>query len=125
MNRAQLTEYIGETYNADEERPWAKFPNYAVFRRRENGKWFALVADVPKSKLGLAGGGSIDVLNVKCDPLLIGSLRRESGFFPAYHMSKESWITLALDGSVADEKIKWLLDESFAVVAPKARRRGE
>ena len=30
-------------------------------------------------------------------------LRREPGFYPAYHMNKETWITAALDGSTAEE----------------------
>ncbi len=44
--------------------------------------------DVPKNKLGLAGSDVIDVVNLKCDPILIGSLRKEPGIFPAYHMNK-------------------------------------
>ena len=38
----------------------------------------------------MPGDESIDVVNLKCDPLLIGSLRSEPGFFPAYHMNKDS-----------------------------------
>lgn len=48
-----------------------------------------------------------------CDPLLTGSLVHENGFYPAYHMNKNSWITIALDGKADEEKIKWLLDMSF------------
>lgn len=33
---------------------------------------------------------NIDVVNLKCDSVLVGSLLCESGFFPAYHMSKGS-----------------------------------
>jgi len=50
---------------------------------------------------------------------MIGSLLNEKGFFPAYHMSKSSWITIALDGSVDNEKIKWLIDISYALTASK------
>ena len=49
--------------------------------------------DVPKNKLGLQGEEMLKVV----DPILIGTLREEPGFFPAYHMSKDSWITVALD----------------------------
>ena len=55
----------------------------------------------------------IDVVNLKCDSVLVGSLLCESGFFPAYHMSKGSWITVALDGTIPDDKIKMLLDMSY------------
>ena len=79
--------------------------------------------DLPKSKLGLQGVELLDVVNFKCDPLLIGSLREEPGFFPAYHMNKDSWITVALDGSVPDDKIKMLLDMSYQATAPKTRKK--
>lgn len=75
--------------------------------------------DVPKSKLGISEEGILDVVNVKCDPLLIGSLLAEPGFFPAYHMSKVNWITVALDDSVEDEKAKILLDMSFGLTSGK------
>ena len=60
----------------------------------------------------------MDVVNFKCDPILIDSLRNEDGFFPAYHMNKEHWITVSLD-DVCDEKIKMLLDISFELTLSK------
>ena len=59
------------------------------------------------------GEGILEIVNLKCDPVLVGSLRSEPGFFPAYHMNKENWISVALDGSVPDSKIKMLLDLSY------------
>ncbi len=44
---------------------------------------------------------------------MIGSLRLSKGFLPAYHMNKEHWITILLDGSVEREKIKQLIDLSY------------
>ena len=121
MNRQQLEAFVSGTYDADAKHPWVQYPNYAVFRHASNQKWFAAFMDIPKSKLGLEGDESIDVLNVKCDPLLIGSLRQEKGFFPAYHMNKDNWITVALDGSVADEELKWLLDMSYDLTKLKKK----
>ena len=95
--RAELESFIMETYNAETDYPWLKYPNYEVFRHCNNRKWFALIMDVPKNKLGLQGEEMLEVVDFKCDPILIGTLREEPGFFPAYHMSKDSWITVALD----------------------------
>ena len=53
MNREVLEKFISATYHADAEFPWVKYPNYIVFRHRNNQKWFALVLEVPKEKLGL------------------------------------------------------------------------
>ena len=79
--------------------------------------------DVPKNKLGLQGEEMLEVVDFKCDPILIGTLREEPGFFPAYHMSKDSWITVALDGSVSDDKTKMLLDMSYEATIPKTCKR--
>ena len=69
-------------------------------------------------------GSNIRIMKCfKCDPILIGTLREEPGFFPAYHMSKDSWITVALDGSVSDDKIKMLLDTSYEATASKTHKK--
>ena len=67
--------------------------------------------------------GTIPIVNLKHDPVMSGSLRTEPGIFPAYHMNKESWISVALDGSVPDDKLRMLLDISFELTKPKIRKR--
>lgn len=113
MYRSQLEKYIFETYNTSADCPWVKYPDYKVFRHANNKKWFALVMDVPKEKLGLKGDGTLDIVNLKCGSVMAGSLLNEKGFFSAYHMNKENWISVALDGSVPDDIIKLLLDISY------------
>lgn len=123
MDRNRLTQFITEQYSAHEENPWKKYPNDVVFRHKDNQKWFALIMNISKSKLGLFSNEMIDVLNVKCDPILIGTLRNEKGVYPAYHMNKENWLTLALDGSIKDDQLKWLLDQSFQLTASKKKQK--
>ena len=94
-----------------------------MFRHGGNRKWFALVLDVPRNKLGLTGTQMIDVVNLNCDPILIGSLRGEPGIFPAYHMNKDRWLSVALDGSAADDQIRLLLEQSYAATLPRPRKR--
>ena len=43
MKRAELESFIMETYNAETDYPWLKYPNYEVFRHCNNRKWFALI----------------------------------------------------------------------------------
>lgn len=45
------------------------------------------------------------------------------GYFPAYHMNKTSWITVALDDSVPDDEVKLLLDMSFEATASKMSKK--
>lgn len=122
MNRDEWINYIAGTYDEDADCPWAKYPKDMVFRHSNNRKWFALIMEIPKEKLGIPGDGMLDILNVKCDPVLIDSLRKEPGFFPAYHMNKTNWVTVALDGSADDDRIKLVLDMSFELTARKVKR---
>ena len=113
MDRIQCKNHIEETYGVTGENLFAKYPDFQVFRHIGNGKWFAVLMRIPKEKLRLAGGGDIQVINLKCDTRLIGTFREEKGIFPAYHMSKAHWLTVALDGTVAEEKLRFLLDMSY------------
>ena len=123
MNREELEAYILNHYSTEPEYPWADTPRAAVFRHAGNRKWFALVMEMPRDKLGLAGTEKLDIVNFKCDPILISSLRGENGIFPAYHMNKSSWITAALDGSAPEDKLRLVLDMSYTATAPKLRKK--
>ena len=50
---------------------------------------------------------------------MIGSLLIQPGFHPAYHMNKDKWISIRLDGSVLEEEIKSLIDMSYELAMPK------
>ena len=123
MTRDELTRYIFDTYSVEPDYPFPADNTSAVFRHAGNRKWFALVMNIPAQKLGLPSENRIDIVNMKCDSVLIGSFRGLPGLFPAYHMNKESWITAALDGSAPDETVKTLLDMSYQATLPKVRKK--
>ena len=112
-SKEYLLSYIEETHGVVGEYPFAKDAATCVFRHENNRKWFAVIMEIPREKLGLSGDGDIRVVNVKCDTRLIGSFRQETGIFPAYHMSKAHWLTVALDGTVEEDKLRFLLDMSY------------
>ena len=113
MDRIKFDKYITKVYGVAAEYPWVSAPSFAVYRHSNNNKWFAVVIDLPKSKFGVSDNENISVVNLKCDPLLIGSLTKDEGIFPAYHMNKAYWVSVWLDGTVEREKIEWLLNLSF------------
>ena len=113
INRETIFEYVKEKYNTKPEYLWTKYPNDAVLRHKENKKWYAIIMDIEKEKLGLEGKEVIEIMDIKCYPEMIGALRKEKGILPGYHMNKEHWVTLLLDGSLKKEKILELLDLSF------------
>ena len=119
----QIIDYAQLQYAVEPDHPFSTAPTYAVLRHCGSRKWFALVMDVPRSRLGLPGKEKVDVLNVKCDPILSGSLRMEPGYLPAYHMNHEGWLTILLDGTVPIEDIKPLLDLSFELTIKKPKKR--
>lgn len=120
MDRAAFDRHVRDCYGVAADHPWAGAPGYAVYRHPGSGKWFAVVMDLPGEKLELPGGSRVDALNLKCDPLLLGSLLDEPGFYPAYHMNKAHWITVALDGRVPADKLRWLVDISHTLTKPGA-----
>lgn len=117
---AQVVDYIKEAFGVCPEFLWAKTPNNAAFRHPQNRKWFAaLLLDMPRSKLGLQEEGRADILDLKCDPLMMGSLLDGKRFLPGYHMNKEHWITVLLDGSVPPGEIFPLIDLSYELTEKK------
>lgn len=119
----KITEYIKRKYKTSPEYPWAKYDSNAVFRHSDNKKWFALAMSVSRDKLGLPGCGEINVLNLKMDDMMFrDTLLQEKGILPAYHMNKNHWIAVLLDGTVKEEKIFALIDISFSATASKKRK---
>ena len=78
MNRGQFKQYILETYPCEANHPWIKYPNNEVFPASGQPQMVCPCDGCSKNKLGLAGSDVIDVVNLKCDPILIGSLRKRT-----------------------------------------------
>lgn len=112
MNRQELAEYLTDTYGIAGEHLFARYPGFQVFRHSSNQKWFAVLMDIPRKNLGLEGSGEISVVNLKCDTRMIGSFRKEPGIFPGWHMNKAHWLSVALDGTVEEEKLRFLVEMS-------------
>jgi predicted DNA-binding protein (MmcQ/YjbR family) len=86
---------------AVEDFPFGESPVYKV-----GGKMFALMSTEGALKLWL-----------KCDPVLVPILRET---YPAVttapYMDKKHWNQVIVDGSIADEEILEMIDNSYALV---------
>ena len=121
--RETVFAYIKKKYKTSPEYPWAKDNSSAVFRHSDNKKWFALVMNVGKDKLGFSDTRYVDVINLKISDVMFRDiLVQEEGILPAYHMNKNHWITVLLDGTVKEDKIYDLIDASFAATASKKKK---
>ena len=124
MTQRELTAYIFDNYSVEPDHPFKMDDVTCVFRHVDNRKWFALTMNILYRMLGIARDGNVDILDIKCDPILIGSLRGKPGILPAYHMNKDKWITLLLDGSAERGDIEALLAMSYELTVSKPRRTG-
>lgn len=125
MDRKAVTEYIKKTYGIFPDSPWEKDPDSWVFRHKENKKWFGIILNIRSEKLGLAGEGRLEIMNLKCERDMIPSLLNTAGYFPAYHMNKANWVTIVLDGGTTgqlcqvgilpEETVRSLIDLSFSL----------
>ena len=111
MTANELIAYVRDTYSADPEYPWDD-ENF-IFRHTANRKWFAVAMRLPYSRLGLEKPGSVDIVDVKCGPLLMDAYRRQPGILPGYHMNKDNWVTILLDVTAEDGLIRELMDISY------------
>ncbi len=117
MTRNEIFEYAEQNYGTLPEYLWKSSPEHAVLRCQNNAKWYAIIMRVNEKNLGLNGSRDIDVMNVKCDPVVTGSLRLQKGFLPAYHMNKEKWISIILESEIPESMIFDLLDSSYDTVS--------
>ncbi|MEE3392815.1 MAG: methylated-DNA--[protein]-cysteine S-methyltransferase [Lachnospiraceae bacterium] len=113
----------GHHPDAVEEHLWKQYPEYTTFRDPVTGKWFALFMLVRKSCFGLPGDDSLPVVNVKADKDFIALMSGRDGIYPAYHMSKKSWISLFLDGSMEKERIIDLIETSYRLITDTPTKR--
>ena len=125
MTRHELIDFIFDEYSVEPDYPFRMDDVTCVFRHVDNRKWFGIAMAVPYRTIGMDKDGIVDILNVKCDPIMMGSFRGKPGFCPAYHMNKDKWITILLDGSAGKEDIKALLALSYSMTAAKIRIKKE
>lgn len=123
MDRKTLFDYAEDNYGALPEYLWKRYPDLAVLRHNSNKKWFALVMRITGDKLGLDDNRELDIVNVKCESAVIGSLRSIHGIYAAYHMNKGNWISVAPDSGLEDDFIFHLIDRSYELTKSKIRKK--
>lgn len=117
--KALLLAYVKDTYGTEPEAPWGRLKEYHTLNTAVRHKWYGLFMLIPYRYLGVEREGKINVLNLKVKPGDIPSLIDNVHYFPSYHMNKKYWISILLDREADVERIKGLLDESYAIVEGK------
>lgn len=116
----RIFEYVKKKYGVLPEYLWVSTPENGALRNSRNGKWFGVfISNLSKKKLGLESDEKVTVLNLKCDPMLTFSFVDNVRIFRGYHMNKEHWISVLMDGSVLFEELCALVDMSYQIIDGK------
>ncbi len=107
-----LFEAARRKYGDEPEYLWEDHDG-AVLRRKDTGKWYAVVLTVERYKLGLEGKEKVEIVDVRADPVALPDLVDGVKVFRGWHMNKKHWITLLLDGTLPIETLEEFLAESY------------
>ena len=108
---------VQEKYGNQLEYLWEKSPDTAVLRHEDNQKWYAVVMRIPWDKLEKGREGLVEAVNLKHDQ--VADLLSKKGIYPAFHMNKRYWLSLALDDSLQDEEVIELIERSWNLTVKK------
>lgn len=108
-----IIKYVRETYGDELEFLWTKFPNNAVWRRKDNKKWYGAMLTVSGKKIGLKSDKIEEIIDLRMFPEESATVLSREHYYPGWHMNKKSWYTLVLDGSITDDELKKRVRESF------------
>ncbi len=108
-----LIDYVKEKHQDELEHLWEKTPEDAIWRRKDNRKWYGIIMAIPEKKLGFAGEEIVEVADLRGNPNEIASMIDGKTYFPAWHMNKKNWYTVLLDGSLPDEELFARLEDSY------------
>ena len=108
---------VQEKYGNQLEYLWEKSPDTVVLRHEGNQKWYAVLMRIPWDRLDKGREGLVEAVNLKHDQ--VADLLSQKGIYPAFHMNKRYWISLALDDSLQDEEVIELIERSWYLTLKK------
>lgn len=115
LTRREVIDFCLTFDGVYEDYPFDDF-NWTLMRHRENKKTFATIFE-RHDRIWV---------NVKCEPALARILRSNfESVIPAYHMNKEHWNSIILDGSVPKSEIMNMIADSYMLTQPKKRKRAK
>lgn len=108
---------IQEKYGNKLEYLWEKSPDTAVLRHEGNKKWYAVLMKISWYKLEKGREGLVEAVNLKHDQ--VADLLSKKGIYPAFHMNKRYWISVALDDTLSDVEVLELIEKSWNLTSKK------
>lgn len=112
MTKDELRAYFGKKKGAEETFPF----NETTLVFKVMGKMFGLMPlDTPET--------DAPRLNLKCDPIHAEVLRQTyEAIIPGYHMNKKHWNTVICDGTIPEDEIHEMIDNSYDLVVKSLKK---
>ncbi len=116
----QLIEYVKSKYGDSLEFLWEKSPNNAIWRRRDNQKWYCAMLTTKATSIGIDSDEYVELIDFRENVEIIPTLIDNQNYFAAYHMNKKHWLTIKLDDCSLDfDTIIRHIDNSYALAKKK------
>lgn len=110
-SRKQAIDYCLSLDHSYEERPF-RDKNWTVIRHKGNKKVFAWIFEKDDHIW----------INVKCEPGMLEFLRQiYTAVVPAFHLNKDHWNSIILDGTVPAEEIREMIKQSFVLTGTSSQ----
>ena len=106
-------DFVREIYGDELEFLWKKFPDNAVWRRKDNNKWYGAILTVAGNKIGLETADIVEIIDLRMKADRAEEILSQKHYLPGWHMNKKSWFTLVLDGGVSDGELFARIRESY------------
>lgn len=113
----RIMNQVQEKYGNQLDYLWEKSPDTAVLRHEGNQKWYAVLMKISWDKLEKGREGLVEAVNLKHDQVV--DLLSQKGIYPAFHMNKRYWISVAFDDTLSDEMVLELIERSWNLTSKK------
>ena len=111
----EIIEYIRKKYNDELEFLWDKSDDAAIWRNKQNNKWYGLLMAIPENKLIGSSEELVEVINLRYSKDESYKIIDNEKIFPGYHMNKKSWISIKLDETMTTKEIYEFIDNSYNI----------
>jgi len=115
-----MIEYVRKSFGDEPEFLWKSYPDAAVWRRKDNEKWYGVIMTVARGKVdGTDSGEMAEIVDLMMESSEKEEILGTEGYYPGWHMNKNSWFTIILDGTLSDEELKSRIDRSRTLAGGK------
>ena len=80
--------YVREAYGDELEFLWTKFPDNAVWRRKDTRKWYGAILTVSRRKLGLSSDEVAEIIDLRMEPEQMDATVDNKKYFSGWQQNK-------------------------------------